>query len=137
MSGSANIPGADGRSPAAPRDFSWLVLRSQAGDRRALEDLLREAQEMLRPYVVSMMGDPFGGSDVLQDVLLIIYRKLGNLREPRAFVGWARRIASREVYRAQPPPAMRGRRSSSYPTSSLTRTRLLTPVISGMRSHRS
>ena len=33
-------------------------------------------------------------------MLLIIYRKLGNLREPRAFAGWARRIASREVYRA-------------------------------------
>ena len=100
MSGSADIPGADGRDRAGSRDFSWLVLRSQAGDRRALEDLLREAQEILRPYVVSMMGEPFSGSDVLQDVLLIIYRKLGNLREPRAFAGWARRIASREVYRA-------------------------------------
>jgi RNA polymerase sigma-70 factor (ECF subfamily) len=83
-----------------PRTLPWLVLRAQAGDRAALESLLRAAQALLHPYVAAMIRDPVLRDDVLQEVLVIVYRKLRDLREPRAFTGWARRIASREIFRA-------------------------------------
>lgn len=89
----------DGVRPADP-DASWLLLRSQAGDRQALEDLLRLTQRKLRPYVIKMMGEESAASDVMQQVLLTVFRKLGTLQEPRAFWGWARRIASRAVMHA-------------------------------------
>lgn len=76
---------------------AWLVLRAQAGDRVALEQLLRLCQERLRPYVATMLGDHDRASDVMQELLLTVYRKLGGLKEPKAFWGWARRIASRIV----------------------------------------
>jgi RNA polymerase sigma-70 factor, ECF subfamily len=89
---------ADGRRP--PREAAWLVLRAQAGDRAALEALLEHALADLRPYAAAMIADEDLRGDVLQEVLVLVYRKLSSLREPRAFGGWARRIASREIFRA-------------------------------------
>jgi RNA polymerase sigma-70 factor (ECF subfamily) len=76
------------------------VLRAQAGDRGALEQLLRAAEALLRPFLAAMIPDDALRGDVLQDVLVILYRRLGALREPRAFAAWVRRIASREIFRA-------------------------------------
>ncbi len=82
------------------RETAWLVLRAQAGDRAALEALLEHAHAMLRPYVAVMVRDGDAAADVLQEVLVLLFRKLPALREPRAFASWARRIASREIFRA-------------------------------------
>ena len=94
--------------PAQPdaRGTAWLVLRAQAGDRAALEALLAHADGLLRPFATLMLREPDAAEDVLQDALLLVYRKLGSLREPRAFNAWARRIAGREIFRA-----LRGRRA--------------------------
>jgi RNA polymerase sigma-70 factor (ECF subfamily) len=86
--------------PVDARGAAWLVLRAQAGDRAALEALLAHAHALLRPFATLMLRDADAVDDVLQDALLLIYRKLGTLREPRAFAGWARRIAGREIFRA-------------------------------------
>jgi RNA polymerase sigma-70 factor, ECF subfamily len=88
------------------RGTVWLVLRAQSGDRAALEALLSHADRLVRPYATLMLRDADAADDVLQDALLIVYRKLATLREPRAFAAWARRIASREIFRA-----LRGRRA--------------------------
>lgn len=82
------------------REAAWLVLRAQSGDRGALEALLTAAEAQLRPFVTVMVGDADARDDVLQEILLLLFRKLGTLREPRAFGAWARRIASREIFRA-------------------------------------
>lgn len=82
------------------RGTAWLVLRAQAGDRAALEALLAHVDTLLRPFAIVMLRDADAADDVLQDVLLLVYRKLGALREPRAFAAWARRTASREIFRA-------------------------------------
>lgn len=89
----------DARAHTANGDEAWLVLRAQAGDRAALEKVLRHSQELLRPYVLAMVRDADQASDVLQEILIILYRKLNSLREPRVFSAWARRIAAREVFR--------------------------------------
>ena len=86
--------------PPAPTELVWLVMRAQEGDRQALERVLRHAYDLLRPFAASMLRDEAAREDVLQEVLLVVYRKLRTLREPRAFAGWARRIASREIFRA-------------------------------------
>lgn len=90
---------AEERAVTSQRDVAWLVLRAQAGDRRAIEDLLRVAEDVLRPYVTAMVSDRDHAADVLQESLMLVYRRLGTLREPRAFHGWARRVASREMFR--------------------------------------
>jgi RNA polymerase sigma-70 factor, ECF subfamily len=76
-----------------------VVLRAQAGDREALEELLAGIQQPLYRYLRAVVADSALAEDVLQDVLFLIYRKLGWLREPALFDAWAFRIASREAFR--------------------------------------
>jgi RNA polymerase sigma-70 factor (ECF subfamily) len=74
------------------------VLRAQCNDREALESLLRAVQPALYGYLCELVG-PFHADDVLQDVLIIIIRKLAWLRTPELFRHWAYRIASRAAFR--------------------------------------
>jgi RNA polymerase sigma-70 factor (ECF subfamily) len=74
------------------------VLRAQCNDREALESLLRSVQPDLYRYLSGLVG-PSPAEDVLQDVLIVICRKLAWLRVPELFRHWAYRIASRAAFR--------------------------------------
>jgi RNA polymerase sigma-70 factor (ECF subfamily) len=82
----------------ADQEFLW-VLRAQAGDAAALDDLLKQLQEPLYRYLLSLVRDHHLALDVLQDVFVVVIRKLYWLHEPRAFRSWVYRIASRESIR--------------------------------------
>ena len=77
--------------------MQW-VLRAQCHDREALEALLRSVQPSLRRYLYGLAGAR-DIDDLLQDVLVIVCRKLGMLEEPKLFRPWTFRIASREAFR--------------------------------------
>jgi len=79
------------------QEMQW-VLRAQCRDREALEALLRSVQPPLRRYLAGVAGAT-DADDLLQDVLVIIIRKLGALGDPALFRPWAFRIASREAFR--------------------------------------
>jgi RNA polymerase sigma-70 factor (ECF subfamily) len=83
---------------STPIEEARWVLRAQCGDREALEDLLRSVQPSLRRYVTGIVGAG-EADDVLQDVLILVARKLSWLDEPRVFRAWAFRIASRSAFR--------------------------------------
>jgi len=83
---------------ATSRQEAQWVLRAQANDREALELLLRGVQPSLRRYVEGLVGSR-DAEDVLQDVLILVCRKLGWLRQPELFRAWAYRIASRTAFR--------------------------------------
>ena len=74
------------------------MLRAQCGDRDALEAVLRSVQPALRRYIAGLVGAD-DADDILQDVLLIVSRKLYWLEEPMVFRAWAFRIASRAAFR--------------------------------------
>ncbi len=77
----------------------FLVLRAQAGDREALDELFKFVQEPLYRYIVSLVGSRTLAEDILQEVFILIYRKLRWLREPEVFRPWAYRIATREAFK--------------------------------------
>ena len=52
------------------------VLRAQFGDREALQLLLPSVQPMLYRYLRGIVGAS-SADDVLEDVLVVLYRKLG------------------------------------------------------------
>lgn len=85
--------------PSTDSTQLWSVVRAQLGDRAALEVVLRAIQGPLFRHISAVLGDPDGAEDVLQDVLLIISRRLGTLRDPRWFRAWAYRIATRAALR--------------------------------------
>ena len=77
-----------------PSDPTLLVLLAQAGDRAALEQLLRNSHAPLRRYITRLAGADLA-DDILQETSLQIFRKLPYLREPAVFQAWTLRIASR------------------------------------------
>lgn len=69
-----------------------LVIRCQAGDDRAFEELLAAFHDRLRSYIDHVLGNPGNADDVLQEVWCEVYRRLPTLRSPRAFRSWLFRI---------------------------------------------
>lgn len=82
-----------------PKQEIFWVLRAQAGDREALDELLKLVQEPLYRYIVSLVSSRALAEDILQEVFILIYRKLTWLREPELFRPWAYRIATREAFK--------------------------------------
>ncbi len=82
---------------AEEQETLW-VLRAQCRDREALEVLLRSVQPSLHRFLRSIVGADHA-DDVLQDVLVLLFRKLGALDNPEVFRPWAFRIASRAGFR--------------------------------------
>lgn len=80
------------------QEVRWVV-RAQSGDAAALDALLKAVQEPLYGYLVSLVRDPHRARDILQDVFVLVIRKLYWLREPKVFRPWVYRIASREALR--------------------------------------
>ena len=60
--------------------------------------LLRSVQPSLRRYLSGLVGHT-DADDLLQDVMVIVIRKLGGLEDPQVFRPWMFRIASREAFR--------------------------------------
>jgi RNA polymerase sigma-70 factor (ECF subfamily) len=79
------------------QEIRWVV-RAQAGDTDALDALLRSIQQPLHRYILRVVGAEHLACDVLQDVFVLIIRKLYWLREPAVFRPWAYRIASRQAF---------------------------------------
>jgi RNA polymerase sigma factor (sigma-70 family) len=74
-----------------------LVLAAQRGDTMAMNDLL----DHLSPYVSRICGAIAlqNGPDAAQEALIIVFRRLRDLKEPEALHGWVRSIAVRESVR--------------------------------------
>jgi RNA polymerase sigma-70 factor (ECF subfamily) len=83
----------------SPIDDHRLILRAQAGDLAAFEDLVRAIEPALRRYVGRLVGGRGVADDIVQETLLRIWRGLRWLNEPALFRAWAYRIATRETHR--------------------------------------
>lgn len=90
----------DNRSGSAfvdPARLAPAVRRAQRGDLIAMHDLL----DAITPYVRRLCG-PIAlrdAPDATQETLIVVLRRLGELREPAALFGWVRVIAVREAVR--------------------------------------
>jgi RNA polymerase sigma-70 factor (ECF subfamily) len=80
------------------QETRW-VARAQSGDVDALNALLEAIQEPLFGYILSLVRDTHRAQDILQDVFILVIRKLYWLQAPEVFRPWVYRIASREAFR--------------------------------------
>ncbi len=69
-----------------------LVVRCQAGDERAFEELVALYSPRLRYYARKMLGHAQLTEDVLQEVWLDVYRTVPRLAHVAAFPAWIYRI---------------------------------------------
>jgi RNA polymerase sigma-70 factor (ECF subfamily) len=87
-----------GVSEADPIDatIAALVVATRRGDPRAFAALYQRFARVV--HAVALARVRFADAhDVVQDVFLIAYERLGELREPAAFPGWLMQIARRRA----------------------------------------
>ncbi len=88
----------DVKKPTTKR-ITLLVLRAQAGDRGAVDQLLAVHQSELYGYLAKMLSDHSDAEDALQATMIQAVKKLRWLREPSYFRPWIYRIAGRIAFR--------------------------------------
>ncbi len=79
---------------------SLLVLRCQAGDAAAFEELVSRYQPGLRFFLRKMLGETHGADDLFQEVWLDVFRGIAKLTRPEVFPAWLYQIARHRVCRA-------------------------------------
>ncbi|HRP29294.1 MAG TPA: RNA polymerase sigma factor [Burkholderiaceae bacterium] len=72
-----------------------LFAAAQAGDPVALDRMLRELQPDIRRYARRQCHRTTAIEDVVQEALIVLYRRLGTVRDPLAIAGWILRVVTR------------------------------------------
>ena len=70
-----------------------LVARCQAGDVEAFETIYRQHASRLYTLACRMAGSPEDGEDLLQEIVLQAYRKLGSFKGDATLGTWLYRLA--------------------------------------------
>jgi len=65
-----------------------LLLAAQSGDRHALTQLLVALQPDIRRYARRHCHRTSVIEDVVQEALIVVYRRVGTIRSPAALAGW-------------------------------------------------
>ncbi|SDW62968.1 RNA polymerase sigma-70 factor, ECF subfamily [Amycolatopsis xylanica] len=89
-------------------DDATLVARARDGDTNAYEQLVRRYQGPMYRLAMRMLASTGDAEDVVQEVFLTAWRRLGQLQEDAAFVGWLYRATTNRclnVIRARKPVA--------------------------------
>ena len=79
---------------SSPVDHAALVTAAQAGDRRALDRLLREHQQLVHAVCRRMTRTEADAQDATQEALIAIVRGLHRFDGRALFTTWAYRVAT-------------------------------------------
>jgi RNA polymerase sigma-70 factor (ECF subfamily) len=94
----ASGPQAESSAAASETERVLAMVReAQAGDRRAMEDLICHFQDRVWRRARYRIGDPDEASEVAQEVFLICFRKLHQFRGESHFWTWLARITDNQV----------------------------------------
>jgi len=89
----ARPPTSSAQSQANEASEALIVALARTGDVRAFETLVRARQSWLRHLLRNLCGDSALADDLAQQVLLLAWRDLHALQDPRRFGGWLKKLA--------------------------------------------
>jgi RNA polymerase sigma factor (sigma-70 family) len=72
-----------------------LFAAAQAGDRAALEQLLAQLRPDIQRYARLQCYASSSLEDVVQEALIVVYRRVGGIRSPAALGAWLIRVVAR------------------------------------------
>jgi RNA polymerase sigma-70 factor (ECF subfamily) len=73
---------------AADEGLAPVVEAARGGDPRAFEALVTRFREPLEAFATALLRDRGLAEDAVQEALLLAYREIGRLRDPRRFRPW-------------------------------------------------
>ena len=76
-------------------EITVLVDKAKLGDRVAYGELVTRFQGSVYAMALARVRNPLEAQELAQDVFVHAMRKLPQLRDPRCFAGWLRRITAR------------------------------------------
>ena len=76
-------------------EITTLVEQAQKGDKMAYGELVKRFQSSVFAMALTCVRDPVEAEDLAQEVFVHGMQKLPQLRDPRCFAGWLRRITAR------------------------------------------
>lgn len=79
-------------------DDSWLVEGLRSGSEAAYQALIDDYQQPVYGLVCRLVSDPSDACDVVQEVFLKVFRKIGAFRGDSSLKTWIYRIAVNEAY---------------------------------------
>jgi RNA polymerase sigma-70 factor (ECF subfamily) len=82
-------------------DHKWLVEGLRRGEEKAYEVLITDFQQPVYNLVSRLLSDPADACDVVQEVFLKIFRKIGAFRGDSSLKTWIYRVAVNEAYNYQ------------------------------------
>jgi len=80
-------------------DYGDLVEKARLGDEESMNRLAESARESLRRYVFRITLDESVTQDIVQEVMLEMFRVLGKLRHTERFLAWLHGIAFNRIRR--------------------------------------
>ena len=80
-------------SEADPIQEKLLVMRAQAREAGAFQELVTRYERRLLYYIHRLLGNDVDREDVLQEVWIRVFLKINTLRAPEAFRVWMYKIA--------------------------------------------
>jgi RNA polymerase sigma-70 factor, ECF subfamily len=82
-------------------EVTALVLEAQAGDKQAFGQLVERFQGVVFATAMARVHDAHEAQELTQEVFVHALRKINQLRDPRCFGGWLKRIAIRMAINRQ------------------------------------
>ncbi len=79
------------------QDNKAIVRFAMAGDKHALESLIRSVQDRIYSLALKMLYQPPDAEDATQEILIKIVTRLDSFRQASAFDTWALKIASNHL----------------------------------------
>ena len=75
-------------------NLETLVEKSVAGDKKALEEVVKQIQDLIYNLAIRMLWHPDDAKDATQDILIKVITNLGSFSHKSAFTTWVYRLAS-------------------------------------------
>ncbi len=94
-------------------ELADLVSRVQDGDHEVFGELVSRFEQHVLVIAIKRLGNFHEAKDLVQDVFIQAFEKIGQLREPEAFAGWLRSITM-NMARNHIRQTMRRRRVLSF-----------------------
>jgi len=82
-------------------DLDELAARAKAGEREALENLVRGLQDSIYRLALRFMTHPEPARDATQEILILVITQLSSFRGDSSVTTWAYRVGVRHLLRAR------------------------------------
>ncbi|MEK3933737.1 sigma-70 family RNA polymerase sigma factor [Sporosarcina sp. FSL W7-1349] len=70
----------------------WLVKKAKKGNKEALLQLIMEQQDDYYRLALTYMGNPHDAMDAMEEMIVSLYEKIGQLKKEDAFYSWSKTI---------------------------------------------